>query len=457
MRRKIFSLLITVLMLLSCVMLPLANADAGSLGNIDFTQTFDDDQDILLGDGYTDADIRDMTGVPLKFIKNTAQSPVSVSIQEEEDGNKVLRLITSQTSDQIYPHYELETPISAGTIDTSFELLPEDGGKGSWSMYEIYNESNVEKTTIRFQGTWFEVGPTSKPIVTPQKNDKGRFCLRMVISRSDESNPWDVEIFDAAKEDQVSIYKTTIAADYGAIKSFKSFRVYAVDPGYNGIFDNYKVKITYLPTVSGEGLDNADPVAPELIVGFSNPISNPDEKVTIKTVNQSEEIVIDTEAEYYIENNEYKMKIKPKSFLAYGTDYKLVFESGSVINHSFRTQSAPVEITKDDVFYVPDGGVGSYDRPQTGTYTIKSTDDGGNGTIVIKNLSAEAKLFKVIIMAYDSDGVVIGSATRDNVRVLGGREYSVKNLTISDLDAEEVADVEVVVWEEISGGYVPIG
>ncbi|MBR2499664.1 MAG: hypothetical protein IKB60_01150 [Clostridia bacterium] len=465
MKKKLCSLLIAVFVLGTCAMVPFsANAELAPLAPVEFLQDFEGEE-IVLGDDYTGPQIEEMTGVPMLLTKDSAASRVSASIIEEEDGNKAIKLFTSANADQIDSLYVLDSPIVAGKLEASFEFKPDDGGSGAWHMLNIVSTSGAGAETVSYNRTgWSKSSDTAtgKLISSPEKNAKGYFSLHLVFTRSDSADPWTIEIYDETGESPVLCYEGKTADDFGAVASVKLIRLYATLTGWSATFDNYSVKTTPIPTVL-PGYDELNGAVPgnddALTIRFDGAIPNPDDKMTIVKLDEEGNIdtsfePIETEPTYNPETGD--LTIAPGSFLEYDTNYKLVFESGGVMNHTFTTASAPLSVKSETITYTPASGDPSSDKPADGTFDVRCD-------VTVTNKTTDNKFVTIMLIAYGENGSVLKSDIRRGARVrgasnVGGERDTDLDRELSGLDASKVASVDVVVWEEADGiGYRPIG
>ena len=447
MKKKLCSLVIALVLLLSCVLGAISvEAELAVLTPIEFFQDFNDES-ILVGSNYTGEEIEQMTNVPMQL---KSAPTISASIVEEESGNKVLRLIPTVAANEIDSLYVLDNALAGGKLEASFEFAPESASQDAWHFFMLTDSEGREEPVISYNnGVWIKTNSTTEGTLlsNPQKNTNGRYVLRLEVSRTSSSGAWTVKVFDDSGIEPVLRYEGKTAEDFKAVAKVKPIRLYAV-AAVAATFDNYLIRATYFPVVleGDDGLSGVSPLSTSMTVGFNAALPKADDKVTFVKASDPE-TVIRTQTTYDSETG--RLTINPKSYLEYGTEYVMLFESGGVTNHSFTTAQKPLSVEEKAVLYTPNGGSEIADKPQEGIFKAKLN-------IKISNTTNSEKPVTVVFAAYDEDGAIVEAKTR-NINIPANYEAFPTNVTINNLDATEVSYFKTFVWENDSvAGYIPL-
>ncbi len=453
MKKKLCSLMIALIVLSVSALTPLfASAEIPALEPTVFFRDFENEA-YIVGDGYTDEEFETMTGVPMQLKTRSATEP-TISIIEEEDGNKLFRIVTNVNRDEVDSIYVLGSPLSVGKLEASYEVSFDADGAGAWHCFVAYNASSVMSNTLKYSGSWgkSDAAAVGEVKATPALNAKGRYSLRAVFSRTSADEAWKIEVYDDVGDSPMLVYEGKTAADFGAISKIQPIRLYASDPGWKANYDNYMVKVTPIPQVVDgyDGCDGAAPDSASMTIRFNGALPDPDDEITIVKADDPE-LKIDADVTYNAETGD--LTIAPKSFLDYDTDYKLVFKNGGVADHTFTTAKSSITMEAPTFSYTPAGENGAI--PQEGTFNATCSF-----SITNFNTATTWRYFDVIIVARNEAGVAIKTETfNKNIRKASsasGRTATI-TATLEGLDATKVKKVEAFIWEKVDGvGYVKI-
>ena len=208
--------------------------------NSSLVQDFDD----LSNKTYTasnESDFLKETGLSLTLGGNSS----SVAIEQETNGNKVMKYTAYKDGHTLDMVYDFASPIEMGTIEASFSINCTRNDGAAWHLFNIISEDDVGYSTIKYQGSW-GLSTTNGvykriPSVNP---DTGRYHLSATISRTNKEEDWTLKIFDDYSDGtgQNLCYTATIPnSSHPEIGKVKLIRCYPVAGGGYGIIDDVKV------------------------------------------------------------------------------------------------------------------------------------------------------------------------------------------------------------------------
>ena len=447
MKKRLCSLLIALVILLAS-QLTIVSA-GGTIGELSSESFFTDFDNMEAGTNYTDEDIQNATGIPMDFKTYSATgTPVSASIIEESDGNKFIRLNAIAQGDTIDSLYTLSSPFEVGKLEAGFEFGPAGTGKGQWHFFMIYGQNNTNTSTISWSNVIAKTSSSNIGTVlvqSPTRNAKGRLTLRVEVSRTSNTDDWDVKVYNDALDPAVLVYDGIIPASFGNIHSIKPIRYYGGTGGWSADFDNYFVKKTsYAQVTNGIETNSLGSDVEKFSLTFNEQLKNPDDKITLVNMTNENAEPITTKTSYIAEAK--KLEVMPDSFLDYDTTYKVVFEKGGVASYQFTTKSAPISITPGSVTYSNESGTLT-EIPASGTFNASYTATAA--------ASVPDKHLVVLLIAYNSQKVAVAFDVQS--QPLTPPSVSNVTATLNNLKGGEVTEVKAFIWEYKDGiGFRPI-